>query len=283
MFYIVPITITDAMLVSSSVAETDYTAWSAGTAYSVGNRVMRAVAGVHANFERLVAGTTATAPENDPINWVRVGPTNRWAMLDGAVGTSTSGTASISVTLTPGVVRGLALLDLDVEGVTVTMVVDGDTVYTRVIDPVGSQEDVDSWYAYFFEAIQRRRTVVLTDLPAYGEAEITITATGAGAISIGSCVLGPIYELGDVQVDASVGIVDYSKKNVDDFGVVTVAERAYAKRMTLPLMLATNTVSVAAQRLARIRAKPVVWIGSADIDALINATIVDAIKDASAE
>ena len=163
MFYIVPITITDAMLVSSSVAETDYTAWSAGTAYSVGNRVMRAVAGVHANFERLVAGTTATAPENDPINWVRVGPTNRWAMLDGAVGTSTSGTASISVTLTPGVVRGLALLDLDVEGVTVTMVVDGDTVYTRVIDPVGSQEDVDSWYAYFFEAIQRRRTVVLTD------------------------------------------------------------------------------------------------------------------------
>ena len=41
MRYIVPTTITDAMLISSSVAEADYAAWNAATAYTVGNRVIR--------------------------------------------------------------------------------------------------------------------------------------------------------------------------------------------------------------------------------------------------
>ena len=267
MRYIVPTTITDPMLISSSVPETDHAAWNAATAYSLGDRVIRTA--THSIYERLAASTTATAPEADPVNWLRVAPTNRWAMLDGAVGTTTTGTASISVTLQPGVVRGLALLDLDVEAATVTMTSGGLTVYSADIDPIGTQEDCDNWFDYFFEAVVRRRVVILTDLPPYIDGLITIAATGAGAISIGSCVLGAMYELGTTLSGASVGIVDYSRKETDEFGVISVVERAYSKRMSLPIVLPTSIVDVAASRLARFRARPVVWIGSERLDSLV--------------
>lgn len=267
MRYIVPTTITDAMLVSSSVPETDHAAWSAVAAYIVGDRCIRV--STHSIYERLVAGTTATAPESDLVNWIRVAPTNRWAMLDGAVGTITTATGSISVTLSPGVVRGLALLDMDVERVTVVMTADGDTVYSAEIDPVGTQEDCDNYYDYFFETIQRRRVVILTDLPPFSEGHITITATGAGTISIGSCVIGSMYDMGDTQSGVSIGIIDYSRKETDDFGVVTVAERAYSRRMSLPIVLPTINIDVASSRLARVRAKAVVWVGSADFESLV--------------
>lgn len=268
MRYIVPTTITDAMLVDSSVAEDDYTAWSAATAYVAGDRAIRAA--THSIYERLVDGTTATEPENDAVNWARVGPTNRWAMLDGAVGTATTDADSISITLAPGVIRGLALLDLDAESVTVEMTIGATVVYSASFDPLAAQEDCDNWFDYFFEAIARRSLVILTDLPPYGEAEITVTATSTGGtVSIGSCVVGMVYEMGDTMADASISITDYSRKDVDEFGAISVAERAYSKRMTLPVVLPTQNVDLAAQRLARVRAKPVVWIGSERHDSLV--------------
>ena len=266
--YIVPTVITEPMLISCSVAEDDHAEWAAATAYTLGERVIRL--STHAVYERLVAGTTAAAPEADAVNWLRVGPTNRWAMLDRAVGTATTAPGIISATIAPGVaVRSIALLDLDVEAVTVTMSVAGQVVYSSNISPIATQEDTDDFYSYCFEFIYRRRLVILTDLPAYSEGQITITATGGGDISIGTCVIGPMYELGQLLTGASIGIVDYSRKETDQFGVVSVAERSYAKKMTLPIILATNAVDVAASRLARVRATPVVWIGSELFDTLI--------------
>lgn len=267
MRYIVPVTIADSMLVSSSVPETDHPAWSAATAYTAGARVIRVA--THSVYERLVSGTTATAPESDAANWIRVGPTSRWAMLDNAVGTTTSATGSISITISPGVVRGLALLDMNVEAVVVSMAIGGDVIYTASLEPIGSQEDCDNYYDYFFEAITRRRTLVIADLPPYAEAEITITATGLGEISIGSLVVGAMYQLGSTLAGTSVGIVDYSRKDVDEFGAITVVERAYSKRMSVPLLLRTVNLDVATQRLARVRAKPVVWIASERLDATV--------------
>ena len=197
MRYIVPTTITDSMLGDSSLPEDDHTAWSAGAAYVVGNRVIRSA--THSIYERLVDGTTATPPEDDAVNWLRVGPTNRWAAFDGAVGTKSVADDVITMSLMPGMVQGLALLDLDIEAATITMQAGGVTVYLNEIEPIQTQEDCDSWYDYFFEAVQRRSAVILTDLPPYTDGVITIELRGAGsAVSVGSCVVGPVYELGDV-------------------------------------------------------------------------------------
>lgn len=267
MRYIVPTTITDAMLVASSLPEDDHPAWAAPTAYSVGNRVIRVA--THSIYERLVAGTTATAPEADAVNWLRVAPTNRWAAFDQAVGTRTSASGSLSFSIAPGVVRGLALLDLDTESATVVMTVDGVPVYSRTVDPIQTQESCETWYDYFFEAIQRRTAIVLTDLPPYAEGIITVTLTGAGStVSIGTCAVGTVYDLGTVLISPRIGIIDYSRKVTDDFGATSISERAYARRMSLDVSMPTASVDLATARLARVRARPVVWVASARFDSL---------------
>ena len=105
-----PVTVTDAVLISSTAPETDYAAWAAGTAYSVGNRVIRT--STHRIYERMVAGTTATAPELDSVNWIDIAPTNRWAMFDGEVSTQTALASPLTVVIKPGLVNGLALFGL---------------------------------------------------------------------------------------------------------------------------------------------------------------------------
>lgn len=265
MRYIVPTPITDSMLVSSSVPEDEHPAWSAPTAYSLGARVIYA----HAIYERLVPGTTATAPDVDAANWVRLGPTNRWAMLDGAVGTATQAIDTLTVVLRPGQVRGLALLDMDVESVRVTMTVGDAVIYDTTVDPLATQEECDEWFGYFFETIQRRRVVTINDLPPFGEGEITIALQGTGLISVGTLVVGAMYGLGNTLANPRIGIVDYSRKVTDEFGVTSVAQRAYSRRMSVEVLLPTSAVDVTSSRLARIRAQPVVWIGSDRLDGLV--------------
>ena len=77
-----------------------------------------------------------------------------------------------------------------------------------------------------------------------------------------------MYDLGTVLASPRIGIVDYSRKTTDEFGATSVTERGYAKRMALDVLLPTVNVDVATARLARVRAKPVVWVASAWFDSL---------------
>ena len=62
-----PTTLTAAMLVSTDAAET-CSAWNAATAYVLDDIVLRTT--TERLYQRLVAGTTATAPESDTVNWL---------------------------------------------------------------------------------------------------------------------------------------------------------------------------------------------------------------------
>ncbi len=265
MRFITPVTITDAMLLASSIAETDAAAWNALTAYTAGQRVIRTTSTTHSIYERLVNGTTATAPESDTTNWVRVGPTNRWCMFDRATGTVSSGTDTISVTIAPGMVRALALLDVTANSVTVTMSNAGSTVYTRTVS-LNTGYGVTSWDTYFFTEVVLKRTVVLTDIPPYSGGEITVTIDGTGTVSVGTVVAGSLFEVGRTRYGVGLGIIDYSKKETDAFGATSVTERAFAKRMTVPVTVDDTSVDEVARRLSLIRATPVVWLGSSRYD-----------------
>jgi hypothetical protein len=109
--------------------------------------------------------------------------------------------------------------------------------------------------------------LVLTDLPPYANARLSMTLTGTGTVEVGQFVWGTQYELGDAEHGATVGIVDYSRKETDEFGTTTFVERAYSKRMQARLMLDTAQIARVQQVLARVRAKPSVWVGVPD-DAL---------------
>lgn len=245
--------------VISSVPETDHAAWVAATAYTVGNRVIRT--STHRIYERVVAGTTATAPELDAINWTDIGPTNAWAMLDGEVSTATTATGGIQMTIAPGRVSGLALFGLVGSSVSVA-VVDGDV--GAVVYQASTQLDsavIQDWLAYVYEPFRQQTEWVLSDLPPYSSARISIVISGA-VTACAALVVGTVYALGGTLIGPRLGIADYSRKETDEFGAATFVRRNYAKRLTCEILLATVDMAGVLAVLVDLRATPAVYIAS---------------------
>lgn len=260
MKFIRPAPITDLVLIASSVAEADYAAWNAATTYATGQRVIRTQ--THRIYESPAGGNLGKIPESSPAAWVDIGPTNRWAMFDRALGTRTTAAGALTVTVAPGFVDSVALLNVSgATGVRVTMTSGGVTVYDRTID-MGDAALLTDWFDYFFADLAPRSDVTLTDLPLYGDGQLTVSLTGPGAVSCGAMVVGQAVEIGRTLRGSRVGIVDYSRKETNAFGVVDVVERAYARRIEVAVWVESGRVDYVAQRLAEVRATPVVWIGA---------------------
>lgn len=258
-----PTAITDALLVSSTAPENDYAAWNGATAYTAGQRVIRTA--THRIYERLVNGTTATAPENDTTNWLDIGPTNRWAMLDDVVGTQTSLVTPLTVVLTPGAVGGIALLELQGRTAQVSMkdAPGGTTVYSVSVDL--DDTVVESLYDWFFNPYVQRTDLILADLPAHFEAcelTVSVTSTVSSTVQCGVCKVGRVVEIGATRHGAMAGITDYSKKEVDAWGRYSIVKRGFSKRANLPVVIDKADLSRVFRELSGLRATPCIWIAT---------------------
>jgi hypothetical protein len=216
-----PLSITDSNLTSSNVPETDYGAWSSGTTYNLGDRVIITTPNVHKIYESLQASNSNKPPATNPTWWIEVSATNRWKMFDLSNSTATQNTDSIVVTITPGrVINGVTLIGLVAQSVRVKLTDPVDGVVYDETTNLNNNGNINNWYNYFFDPISRRTVLAATDLPAYGSAvlEITIDNTG-GTAECATCVIGSIKYIGEgIELGASVGIQDYSRKEIDDWG-----------------------------------------------------------------
>lgn len=252
-----PSPMTDAVLVSSSVAETEHAEWSATTTYGVGARVIKAAA--HRVYENArfnnVGRDPATASAAD---WIDLGSTNRWAMFDQAVGSATTAAGGITVTLAPlAPADALAVLDLSAETVRVQVALGGTSLYDRTQSTS--------------TAGVRRTSLLFLDLPAREGARFTVTASSGSSapVAVGTLIVGGVLELGTTEASPSIGISDFSRRVTDDFGVTTVVPRSWAKTMTLRTKVDTGDVDEVQRRVAAMRAVPALWIGEEGYDSLI--------------
>jgi hypothetical protein len=259
-----PIAVTDAVLTSSTVAETDYAAWSAATNYTIGTRVIRTT--THTIYENVLAGIDATVPESAPTRWLAVSPTNRWKMFDTSNTSTTIAASPVSIVLLPGeAVNAVALLGLVATSVRIRMTDPiAGTVYDKTY-AVGSGIIIAEWYDYFFGRTRAVPQLIVTDLPAYPAGSVLIDITNtAASVQCATCVLGMQTEIGlGVLYGAVVGIQDYSVTTRNDFGDTTLVKRAYAKRATFNIPLLASEVDSVLALLAENRAVPCVWVGSA--------------------
>lgn len=264
-----PLDITDAMLTSSTVTEDDHAAWSSATTYSVGDKVIRTT-GVHRRYEALTASTNKT-PESNPTDWLDLGPTNRWAMFDQKVGTATTATTSMTIVLEPSrAVSAVALVGANCREATVEMsdLIDG-AVYSKTIDMESDLLGAD-WWHYFFDDFNRKSMGWLADMPSYHNPTITITLSGATGetISCGGIVVGTMQQFASaVRYGANIGIVDYSKKDVDEWGDYQVVERNYTKTAQWSFLFTRNQVDLLHRILSSLRARPALYIGGETHDA----------------
>lgn len=267
-----PNPIVGAALVASSVAEDPAAEWSAATTYAKDAIVRKAA--THRKYQSLVAGNLNHDPATDDgTRWIDAGPTNRWAMFDDSVGTVTTAVGTFNVQLQPGSIDAIALLDLEAETGRVVMVDSGVTVYDRTLSTNYGGAAITDWYLYFFEPVGSSTTLLFLDLPTYPNATTTVTLTAADSVA-GDCVCGTLVagrqlDIGLTEVSPKVSIDDFSKKSTDDFGITTVVERAWAGNMTLRARMLRENINPVRQALAKVRAKPCVWIGDEAFDAMI--------------
>jgi hypothetical protein len=252
-----PVTIGAAQVVSSNVPETEYPAWSSATTYAVSDRVISG----HMIYESLIASNLNKDPAASPIEWMRIGPTNQWSMFDTEISTQTTASSEIAVVISPGFVNSLALFGLEGSNLSVEVKDSpaGTVIYSHEQTLDGSI--VGDWYQYFFEPIEQLDEVVLQGLPPYTNAHISVRITGL-TTKCGILAAGTVYELGRMQIGASAGITDYSRKDTTATGTTTFVKRRYSKRMRAPLVVENTGINKLQRLLAGLRATPCVWIGT---------------------
>lgn len=249
------ITITDAILDSSTVSEDEYGAYNSGTTYAIGDRCIVTTPDIHRVYESLKGSNiNHNPPDNttgaDPY-WLEVSLTNRWAMFDGTVETQTENDESIVVAITPAErINSIVLLNVNAESVTVVMndPIDGEVYNSTIAMP--STETADR---------------VKTDLPPYKNATITVTISNAGSTAKCGCLfIGMHRNFGNTLRDPApeMGIIDYSIKQADAFGVYYVLQRSYSRKVTAKCSVPLYLHSEVKRLLAEYRATPAVYIVS---------------------
>ncbi len=256
-----PITITPAMITACNVPETDRTAWSSGTAYTIGMTCMYN----HKLYTCLVNHTNAqpdlnVAPVVSP-KWFDDGYDNRWRMLDAVVGSQTAQATSITISLVPGGTNNYdSLAILNCEGATIKVSIPS-TGFSDTFT-MSSSSHINNAYSYFFDPIILTDTLCIVGMtPTTGQIDITIN-NPAGTAKAGTVVMGMQMGMGDTQYNPTIGIIDYSKKDVDIYGNTTVLQRAYAKRMSCEMSLPNTDIDNLQRTLAMYRATPLVWVGA---------------------
>lgn len=273
-----PLTITDSILVATgsppetNVPENDHPAWSAATTYTAGQRVI--LTSTHKIYESLLSGNLNNNPTvlSSPIFWIEVAPTNRWACLDTSVSTQTKQANNITYEFNPGqAINALAVLNIT-EGteINITMVSpftgSPGIVYQRTVD-LSSLPLTPDWWAFFYGQRVSPTQSILLDLPSYTDCIITIKILGSSDLAVGVILIGQQQNFGlGIKYGARVGIQDYSRKEINEFGDTILVKRAFAKRANFDLFINKEEVDELQKALASIRAEPVLWIGSDDYE-----------------
>jgi hypothetical protein len=189
-------------------------------------------------------------------------------MFDTYINTSTKlttsiGTPELKATVQPGVCNGVALLDIIGAGSVAVIMKNGAlTVFSQTQEL--DNTFISDWYMYYFEPFDVKSDVLFGPMPPYPNAtvEVIVTPTTVGTeVQLGAAMFGNTVELGQLQYGASAGIIDYSKKETDEFGITTLVQRGYAKRATYTLNVDNSQIRRVFSTLAALRATPAVWIG----------------------
>ena len=261
---------TDAILTYSNILEDEHPFWGDDTSYTATQKVIYQ----HNIYERIIAGTTATPPNLDQVNWLSLGATNRYRMFDNILSSVSSKVGGIEFTLTPNqVVNGITLLNVNASTVRVVM---NDPVEGIVYDQtreLRSSSEVTDYFSYFFAplvSLTDLSTAIFLDLPTRPTATITVyISSGSGLVEVGEVVYGIQSLVGRTNYGTSFGIKSYSRKETDEFGKVTVVKRKNSKYSEYDIDIDNTNLSFVLRLFQDIDSVPCVFIGNSDMDVLI--------------
>lgn len=273
-------------LISCSLAEDDAMdgpEWSASDTYAKGDTVRYA----HVTYESLADDNSGNIPSETysglTAYWQKGEATGPYKMLDEYVETQTCADTELTFSVPFNRASSFALLNM--EGVRLTASVtdddnNGDVLWSVDVDLLKDIDDF-SLYQYNYDLLEGKTVYLATQITQAinGTLSVTLTAGDGSQAKVGKVVVGPERKIGSTQYDAEIGITDYSKKSVNDFGVTTLVKRSFANEMSLPVYLHPERMDVVAEILKSARGTPCLFIGANDDEAYASLTVYGWIDD----
>ncbi len=273
MIVVKPIPITDSVLVSCTVQETDCALWVAEASYVVGGRVRRPN---HRIYESIIAGVDATLPENSTTGtgarWLDCGYVNRWKQFDDKVSSQTLASGSMTTVLQfTGFVTALSLLRVVGTSVSVVVESNGSVVYNKSFSLDGTI--ISSWWEWLFEPSVQKATVLIPDLPPYYNPKITVTITGA-SVACGNFQAGTVRYIGKARKGSGWGFVDYSTISTDSvFGDLReYVPRGNSDKLNVLLIIENFRIESFRQTMRELIGTLCVWVPSTHPDFVFMST-----------
>lgn len=266
-FILDPTPMTSAMLISSTVPETDHPEYNAGTTYALGDK--RISTTTHRIYESLRAANTGNDPTliDNRVGatpwWADIGPTNRWAMFDDQISTQTVATSPLVVVLQPGLLNSLDLEALDGEALQLVVKdAPGGTVIldTGVVSLEGSAPA--DYYEHFFSMFQPLREYLAQGIPEYSTCEVTLTITSGGTVKVGACLFGDLVPIGLTQRGAKAKPKTYSRIARNARGENEIIRGKSAKDLSLSVVVDIDEANSIVRLLTGVLDKPVLFIGT---------------------
>lgn len=264
-----PIDITDAMLVSSSIVEPSASepAWVAGT-YAEFARVSVIDTNSHLVYESLVGGNADNPSTLPRTKWILKSYTNRFRMFEWNRGLPSVGGSPLTTTIRPGKrINAVVLIGIKaaVAEVTVQNGIGGDIVYSMT-DDLLARHAMTAYEIAFTPFIYD--TVFATfDIPPVGDPVITVRLTHPdGVCELGRFAIGMATDLGEVEWNTVAEDENYSEITYDA-GKAVFDPVPSMPGLEMQLAIDANRVNRALQFKGMANGKAVVWSAMHNIDA----------------
>jgi hypothetical protein len=158
-----------------------------------------------------------------------------------------------------GRVDSIGLFNLDAGSVRIQSATSGYDETVSLVETSG----IGDWHAWFFEPVERRDQLLVTDLPPWLSQTITVTIdNGTALAAAGTMIVGQFIDLGLSLSGAEAGIVDYSTKDVDRWGNYTLTEGPFVDKLSLQAAVDYDDVDRVKRFLSDYRATPTAWQGT---------------------
>lgn len=204
----------------------------------------------------------------NPATWLEVRKTNAVRMIDGKVGSVSTAAGPFVIDILPATaIDGLALFNVQASAITVDIIdpIQG-LAYTTGRKSLADNSAIGNWHDYFYEPTGLQTDTVLTNLPRYQGATVRVTLQDvAGQAQLGELVVGSVFDIGDTVFGIRTGVLDFSRKERDEFGNFRVIERGFSKRADFPVSISARRVAGTQSLLAGLRATPAVYIGAENL------------------
>lgn len=253
-----PYDVTPAMMLASNVPETDHPAWAAGTSYANGARVIRQ----NAIWESIQAANVGHDPLTDVVSewWFRIGATNRWRAFDNRLGGVTRQPGNITYTIRPPrTLNSIAFFGLDAQSVRIRVTTPGAVLIYDQTFQLASRDQVGTFWEYIYTPFTVRSDLILTGLSLPSGSSIEITVASTGSAEVGEIMIGNQIDIGISLMGSSLGIVDYSRKDRDEFGGVFIVPRPVSETVRFRFSVPSGGEARVQQVIRRITSKVCVF------------------------